>query len=77
MYMYLLNITVKVSRRPVPFLSFPLVLMHPEGMTVGALEFRVFINESLSVIVTCRDFFNAFERISEHSFIENYRLTGF
>ena len=49
--MHLLRRAVDVPRRARPILSFPLVVVHPEHVAVGALELGVDVHEWLDPVV--------------------------
>ena len=56
-------------------MPLPLVVVEPERVAVGALEFGVDIDKTLNVILSERNFPDAFQRVSEIVLIDNCTLS--
>jgi hypothetical protein len=66
------HIADDVSGRAVPTLALPLVIVHPNGMAISALEFRIDIYDSLDIVLSWGNVLYALERISKHLMIEDH-----
>ena len=58
----LLRLAVEIAGRDVPVLPFPLVVVHPHGVAVGALELGVDVDERLHEVVAGRQVLQARHR---------------
>jgi hypothetical protein len=71
----LLHFTVNISRRPVEPLTFPLIHMSPDHMTVGPFKFCVDVQQSLNRIITGRNLFQTLQRETQTLFIDDNRFS--
>jgi len=73
--MYLLDVAEEVPRGAAPSLTLPLVLVHPERVSVRALELRINIDEGLDEVVTGRNIPQARDGVPEDATVDDCRLT--
>ncbi len=74
--MHLLHLAVQISRRFVELLAFPTVHVRPDRVPVGAMKFRVDINQRLHVVIARRQLLHALEGIAEGLGVDHRRLPG-
>ncbi len=62
--MDLLHLAIEIAGRLVELLAFPLVHVRPDGVTIGAMEFRVHVDQRLHVVVTWGNVLETGKRIA-------------
>ncbi len=60
-----LHVAVEVARRACPVLPLPLVVVHPEHVSVGSAEFRVDVHEALHPVLAGGDVAHVPDRVAE------------
>ncbi len=72
----LLRRAVKISGRAVPVLAFPLIVVHPDHVAVGAVKFGIDVDEGLHPIFAGRDFGEADDGRAEVGRVDDRVLRG-
>ncbi len=72
----LLRPAVQVARRAVPALPFPLVVVHPYGVAIGAMKLGIDVEECLHGILARRNLRQALHRRPEVAGIDDGVLPG-
>ncbi len=72
-----LRLAIEIAGRAIELLSLPMIHVDPDGVAVGAVDLCVDIDESLRVVIACRNAFETLDGVAKGCSIERRGLPRF